>query len=792
MAWENLISAVEAAITANGNNEITGTVLKNLIVNNIIPKLGGYSQFKGVAVPETVPVNQEEKIFYIVTSPGVYANFAGFKVEKGFTYIVSGANNTWFWTRISPESLRQIAETKFKIDPSINTANNVYVWNFYGAVVQDINVRWDKNQYPDTGQGYALTYLNVQSADPGNSFNGRLDITEIKNGAIIRGAFANIFDHGYTSGFTGVLDFTIKPFAEDIFFDIALDCSAIKLDYVYKYGNAITDSLATKTQIHKSKITDVSTGVNDSLFYGAGTNEGKDYPIKYDDTAPLTGGARTWILDAKVFCNKKYRVNFAYLNRTATNTGEWDNTVGINIFNLDGEPTFNQLEYFRRQGALAVGETGIYTATYEIPTLSMKIIITYNLDNIPNTTNNLGHISTYPFYNKMPFMDYVYFPAGNDTEVDQIDMRQAVKMDGENLYIGSKFDDTKDILIWFKKCMYNDLMTFFRVGLADNNSLNPLLTPDRSVSEILNSASSDNIGPIAINGNGWVGGNHSWNEENNIKTAETLNFEFYADGKLLVSGDEIKAKKVTVVVKNRIFDPRVGPVGGADILGTELCTEDVIYTIENGNIFVSLSHTFSNTSDVIIDTYYGMQSMFSGESSIMTPKGLNVDFETSPSNFIKSAYPNFNRFIEKNAAGTRYQSAYLLQNLGLGDHNLVDATENVFVRSGSKTYHRLISNKTISNGTVNEWNGLYNWFDAFKDDTNVLVYNLDRQGVRFLFIDLKAAFNGYVDVPIKFKGEKFTIKEQSSSITSVADVVSSLGLKINSSAAGSLVLTFEN
>jgi hypothetical protein len=40
MAWENLISAIEAVITTNGNNEITGQVLRELLTNNIVPQLG--------------------------------------------------------------------------------------------------------------------------------------------------------------------------------------------------------------------------------------------------------------------------------------------------------------------------------------------------------------------------------------------------------------------------------------------------------------------------------------------------------------------------------------------------------------------------------------------------------------------------------------------------------------------------------------------------------------------------------------------------------------------------------
>ena len=86
MAWENLKSAVDAIITTNGNNEITGALLNTLINDNIIPKLGA-SKFKGIAIPSTVPPAYEYDVFYIALLQGSYANFGGASVNEGITVL---------------------------------------------------------------------------------------------------------------------------------------------------------------------------------------------------------------------------------------------------------------------------------------------------------------------------------------------------------------------------------------------------------------------------------------------------------------------------------------------------------------------------------------------------------------------------------------------------------------------------------------------------------------------------------------------------------------------------------
>ena len=60
--------------------------------------------------------------------------------------------------------------------------------------------------------------------------------------------------------------------------------------------------------------------------------------------------------------------------------------------------------------------------------------------------------------------------------------------------------------------------------------------------------------------------------------------------------------------------------GGEELRDT-LCRESVTYTVRRNNIEVTASHRFCNAAPVTIAIYYGMQSMFEGETHVLTPGG---------------------------------------------------------------------------------------------------------------------------------------------------------------------------
>ena len=367
---------------------------------------------------------------------------------------------------------------------------------------------------------------------------------------------------------------------------------------------------------------------------------------------------------------------------------------------------------------------------------------------------------------------------------------QVVKRVNDTLYIGSKYDADNDIIISFQKCMANNLMTFYKVGLAANTQKTPDSDPTRSVTTVFNQTSSDNIGPISIDGSlssDFVGGNHTWTygSFSAIKTAETASFAFYADGAEIDTGDVVWADTVEVHVTNYIYDPRVAPTDSSTtMLSTRLCVEKVVYRVENGNILVNVSHTYDSAA--IVSKYYGMQSMFSGESYIMTPEGAypSPTAIANVSSFNKADYPDFNRYIECNADVSNCQSAYLFP-IGLGDHSMI-ASGNVYIHASSKSYHVLMKDASVVSGGTYSWCGLYTWFTPILNDNNVFVYKGSCNGQDVLFIDVKTACDCYVEVP-EFTGRKYAMLEQSSTIT-VDTEITAAGFHIAATGTGTAVL----
>lgn len=91
--WTILKSAIADAIKNNGNQEITGQVLQN-VLNSIVSSVGENATFAGVATPTTNPGVPDGPVFYIASEEGTYSNFGGIELENGL-HILSFSENIW-------------------------------------------------------------------------------------------------------------------------------------------------------------------------------------------------------------------------------------------------------------------------------------------------------------------------------------------------------------------------------------------------------------------------------------------------------------------------------------------------------------------------------------------------------------------------------------------------------------------------------------------------------------------------------------------------------------------------
>ena len=92
--WSTLKTAIADIIKTNGNQEITGQLLQN-VLNSIVSSVGENATFAGIATPETSPGAPDGPIFYLATTTGVYVNFNGIEVSEGEAVILQWNNSNW-------------------------------------------------------------------------------------------------------------------------------------------------------------------------------------------------------------------------------------------------------------------------------------------------------------------------------------------------------------------------------------------------------------------------------------------------------------------------------------------------------------------------------------------------------------------------------------------------------------------------------------------------------------------------------------------------------------------------
>ena len=125
--WQILKAAIADVIKTNGNQEITGQVLQN-VLNNIISNLGANATFANIATPSTNPGTPDGPVFYLATQSGTYHNFGGAIVENEAAILLYNGS-TWVKkaTGIAlTESILNLVAKSTIIDPqTLNSYNKI-------------------------------------------------------------------------------------------------------------------------------------------------------------------------------------------------------------------------------------------------------------------------------------------------------------------------------------------------------------------------------------------------------------------------------------------------------------------------------------------------------------------------------------------------------------------------------------------------------------------------------------------------------------------------------------------
>lgn len=114
--YTKLKAAIAAAIKANGNNEITGAIMR-VVLNTIVSTVGANRTFVGIANENTNPGTPDSNVFYIAYKAGNYVNFqseaSNLTVKPGELAILYNGTNNWdkFVIGMSSDGVIALANT---------------------------------------------------------------------------------------------------------------------------------------------------------------------------------------------------------------------------------------------------------------------------------------------------------------------------------------------------------------------------------------------------------------------------------------------------------------------------------------------------------------------------------------------------------------------------------------------------------------------------------------------------------------------------------------------------------
>lgn len=142
--YNNLKSAIQSVIKANGNNEITGPILQAELLS-MITTLGAGYQFIDVATPTTNPGTPDARVMYLAYLSGTYVNFGGITVTG---FCVLKYDTTWTKTDIPISSSGGSGNA-----PYIGTNGNWYEWSDSEGAYIDTGIRAQGPQGETGAQG---------------------------------------------------------------------------------------------------------------------------------------------------------------------------------------------------------------------------------------------------------------------------------------------------------------------------------------------------------------------------------------------------------------------------------------------------------------------------------------------------------------------------------------------------------------------------------------------------------------------------------------------------------------
>lgn len=171
--YEQLKTAVNAVIKTNGNNEITGAILQN-VLNTIISTVGAKAQYTGVATPTTTPGMPDQNVYYLAAVPGTYPNFGNIVVNPGEIAIISNTASGWSKTStgIASDMMQILVGIRYMDSPTRYKPSKTSGEALNGGV---INLNDMEIVIPNGKTGYQTYVQFIYKNSKENGFNDAID-----------------------------------------------------------------------------------------------------------------------------------------------------------------------------------------------------------------------------------------------------------------------------------------------------------------------------------------------------------------------------------------------------------------------------------------------------------------------------------------------------------------------------------------------------------------------------------------------------------------------------------------
>lgn len=159
--YEQLKRAIANVIKTNGNQEITGAIMQN-VLNTIVSTVGANRTFVGIANKNTNPGTPDGNVFYIAYTAGNYVNFqygtANLTVNPGELAILYNENTNWgkFVIGMSSDGVIALANTTNQIN-----ATGRYAYTDTGIVMGSNAGSQKVRTFLVAGQPYQFTLTPV-------------------------------------------------------------------------------------------------------------------------------------------------------------------------------------------------------------------------------------------------------------------------------------------------------------------------------------------------------------------------------------------------------------------------------------------------------------------------------------------------------------------------------------------------------------------------------------------------------------------------------------------------------